>query len=88
MTYLNKRGGRIALYDVKQPPRNDWGNAEEAFSAALQLEKDVNTVSIKKINTQFLTIRLFSSFISKLFENSFNFDVEACAKPWGSRFVS
>lgn len=48
MTYLNKRGGRIALYDVKQPPRNDWGNAEEAFSAALQLEKDVNTVSIKK----------------------------------------
>lgn len=65
MTYLNKRGGRIALYDVKQPPRNDWGNAEEAFSAALQLEKDVNTVSIKN----FLNICLHSDCSFVLFLN-------------------
>lgn len=45
MKYLNKRGGKIVLYDVKKPPREDWSNAEEAFTAALQLEKDVNTVS-------------------------------------------
>uniref|UniRef100_A0A1B6KKR4 Ferritin n=1 Tax=Graphocephala atropunctata TaxID=36148 RepID=A0A1B6KKR4_9HEMI len=53
MKYLNKRGGRIVLFDVKQPPRNDWGNAEEAFTAALQLEKDVNTslLSLHQIGT-------------------------------------
>ncbi|NEU32839.1 ferritin [bacterium LRH843] len=42
MTYLNKRGGRINLIDVRAPPRQEWGTAEEAMSAALQLEKDVN----------------------------------------------
>lgn len=45
MTYLNKRGGRIMLFDVQKPPRNDWQDAEEAFSAALKLEIDVNRVS-------------------------------------------
>ncbi|KAL1122616.1 hypothetical protein AAG570_002943 [Ranatra chinensis] len=42
MTYLNKRGGRVILEDVKAPPKNDWGLAEDAVAAALQLEKDVN----------------------------------------------
>lgn len=46
MKYLNKRGGKIVLIDVKKPPRDDWSNAEEAFNAALLLEKDVNAVSI------------------------------------------
>ncbi|WP_278924655.1 ferritin-like domain-containing protein, partial [Pseudophaeobacter profundi] len=34
-------------------PRNDWANAEEAFTAALQLEKDVNTslLSLHQIGT-------------------------------------
>lgn len=44
MTYLNKRGGRIILSDVKRPEKNEWGNAEEAMVAALNLEKDVNGV--------------------------------------------
>ncbi|WP_191113243.1 ferritin family protein [Acinetobacter pittii] len=42
MTYLNKRGGRIILKDIKAPNTNDWGTAENAVEAALQLEKDVN----------------------------------------------
>lgn len=45
MTYLNKRGGKIILEDIKTPPRQEWGTAEEAFQAALQLERDVNEVS-------------------------------------------
>lgn len=44
MTYLNKRGGRIILTDVKHPEKNEWGTAEEAMEAALNLEKDVNGV--------------------------------------------
>ncbi|XP_014240938.1 soma ferritin [Cimex lectularius] len=42
MSYLNKRGGRILLQDVVKPTKDDWGTAEEAVAAALQLEKDVN----------------------------------------------
>ncbi|XP_075214286.1 soma ferritin-like [Lycorma delicatula] len=42
MAYLNKRGGRIELYEIKPPHRQEWGTAEEAFAAALVLEKDVN----------------------------------------------
>lgn len=44
MKYLNKRGGRIILSDVKRPEKNDWGTAEEAMQTALHLEKDVNGV--------------------------------------------
>ncbi|KAL1455033.1 hypothetical protein WDU94_009154 [Cyamophila willieti] len=41
--YLNKRGGTLKLADVKAPARQEGGNpTEEAFSHALQLEKDVN----------------------------------------------
>jgi ferritin heavy chain len=46
MLYLNKRGGRIMLTDVKAPDRNEWGSAEDAMIAALDLEKDVNKVSV------------------------------------------
>uniref|UniRef100_A0A8D8LMX0 Ferritin n=1 Tax=Cacopsylla melanoneura TaxID=428564 RepID=A0A8D8LMX0_9HEMI len=42
ITYLNKRGGTLKLSDVKAPARQEWGTTEEAFSHALQLEKDVN----------------------------------------------
>lgn len=45
MSYLNKRGGRIHLTDVRAPPIQSWNNPEEAMSAALQLERDVNEVS-------------------------------------------
>lgn len=45
MKYQNKRGGRILLTDVKAPPKSEWGTAVDAFSVALQLEKDVNQVT-------------------------------------------
>lgn len=45
MTYQNKRGGRVILEDIKKPASDEWGTAENAVAAALQLEKDVNAVS-------------------------------------------
>lgn len=56
MKYLNKRGGRILLTDIKKPEKPEWGTAKEAMKAALELEKTVNDVS------KFKTI-LFSSEI-------------------------
>lgn len=45
MRYQNKRGGRIVLTDIPQPEKKEWGTAEEAMSAALDLERRVNEVS-------------------------------------------
>ena len=42
MTYLNKRGGRVVLHDVKRPEKDEWGNGLSALEAALALEKSVN----------------------------------------------
>ncbi|XP_067009166.1 soma ferritin [Anabrus simplex] len=42
MLYLNKRGGRIVLSSIHAPERNEWGTAEDAMMAALELEKAVN----------------------------------------------
>ena len=42
MKYLNKRGGRVVLADVKRPDRDEWGNGLSALQAALDLEKKVN----------------------------------------------
>ncbi|XP_071445545.1 soma ferritin-like [Hetaerina americana] len=42
MTYQNKRGGRIILKGISAPPKDDWVSAEEAMTAALDLEKTVN----------------------------------------------
>ncbi|CAM9724866.1 unnamed protein product [Lampetra planeri] len=42
MGYQNRRGGRIFLQDVQKPERDEWGNALEALTLALQLEKNVN----------------------------------------------
>ncbi|CAH1390691.1 unnamed protein product [Nezara viridula] len=42
MTYLNKRGGRVIFSPIAAPSTNDWGSAEKAVEASLQLEKDVN----------------------------------------------
>ncbi|KAI1711182.1 ferritin-like domain-containing protein [Ditylenchus destructor] len=39
MKYQNTRGGRIVLQPIGKPERDDWGNALEAFQAALALEK-------------------------------------------------
>ena len=42
MKYLNKRGGRIVLQDVKRPASDEWGNGMQGLKAALELEKQVN----------------------------------------------
>ncbi|XP_044728340.1 soma ferritin [Chrysoperla carnea] len=42
LKYLNKRGGRIVLTDIRAPERPEWGTAEEAMNSALSLEKKVN----------------------------------------------
>lgn len=46
MEYMNKRGGTIVLTDVKAPDNQKWGTAQEAMSAALDLEKKVNDVRL------------------------------------------
>lgn len=42
MKYINKRGGRVVLQDVKKPSRDEWGSGLEALETALALEKKVN----------------------------------------------
>ena len=42
MKYLNKRGGRVVLADVKRPTNDEWGNGLSALQTALDLEKRVN----------------------------------------------
>ena len=46
MHYQNKRGGRVILENIEKPPKQEWGTVEEAVMAALQLERNVNTVCI------------------------------------------
>ncbi|KAH0549161.1 soma ferritin-like [Cotesia glomerata] len=43
MTYQNKRGGSIVLTDIKSPEKVEWGSAKDAMTAALELEKKVNS---------------------------------------------
>lgn len=43
MNYQNKRGGKIALSAIAAP-KNEWGTAQDAMIAALDLEKEVNEV--------------------------------------------
>lgn len=45
MKYQNKRGGKIALSDIKTP-KNEWGTAQDAMQAALDLEVEVNEVCV------------------------------------------
>ena len=42
MTYLNKRGGRIILQDIKRPSNDEWTSGLVALETALDLEKKVN----------------------------------------------
>lgn len=44
MEYMNKRGGRIHLTDISAPEKQEWGTAQDAMIAALELEKKVNEV--------------------------------------------
>lgn len=42
MKYLNKRGGRVVLGDVKKPAQDEWGNGLQSLQTTLDLEKSVN----------------------------------------------
>ena len=42
MKYLNKRGGRVLLQDIRKPSKDEWGTGLEALQTALDLEKQVN----------------------------------------------
>ena len=42
MKYLNKRGGRVILQDIRKPTKDEWGTGLQALQAALELEKQVN----------------------------------------------
>lgn len=46
MKLQNQRGGRILLEDIKKPLKDDWGTGIEAMETALELEKNVNQVSV------------------------------------------
>ena len=35
-------GGRVVLSAIPKPEKDDWGSLAEAFSSALELEKQVN----------------------------------------------
>ncbi|CAJ0595325.1 unnamed protein product [Cylicocyclus nassatus] len=39
MHFQNLRGGRVVMQAVNKPEKDEWGNALEAFQAALALEK-------------------------------------------------
>ena len=42
MKYMNSRGGRVFLQDIKKPESDEWGTALDALQMALKLEKEVN----------------------------------------------
>ncbi len=42
MKYLNKRGGRLILKDIKRPDKDEWGNGLNGLQVAFDLEKTVN----------------------------------------------
>ncbi|XP_069320400.1 ferritin heavy chain-like [Eulemur rufifrons] len=42
MGLQNQRGGRICLYDIREPDRDDWVGGLQAMACAFHLEKSVN----------------------------------------------
>jgi len=38
---MNRRGGRVVLFDVKKPSLRNWGNGSDAMLAALELQKNL-----------------------------------------------
>ncbi|XP_055344687.1 soma ferritin-like [Paramacrobiotus metropolitanus] len=45
--YLNKRGGRVKLEDIKSPKKCEWKTGLEAMEEALEMEKSVNETLIE-----------------------------------------
>ena len=42
MKYVNKRGGRVCLQDIRRPENDEWGTGLKALETALSLEKQVH----------------------------------------------
>jgi ferritin heavy chain len=42
MKYMNQRGGRVFLQDIKKPDSDEWGTGMDALQLALKLEREVN----------------------------------------------
>ncbi|VDO94536.1 unnamed protein product [Soboliphyme baturini] len=40
--YQNKRGGRVVMHKIEQPPKDTWASCVEAMEDALALERMVN----------------------------------------------
>lgn len=61
LKYMNKRGGRIVLQDIKHPEAPGEMTALEAMTKALDFEKEVNKVNseVKKYWKIFMIICLF-----------------------------
>lgn len=72
LKYLNKRGGRIILEDIKNPEAQGEMTAVEAMTKALELEKEVNEVRevIKPELEKFSKLKIFNSLF---FESYFEF---------------
>ena len=43
MKYVNMRGGRILLADVKKPEKDEWGTPLQALEYVLSLEKSITS---------------------------------------------
>merc|ERR1712150_192986 len=64
MKYLNKRGGRVILNDVKRPSKDEWGTGLEGLEAALDLEKLVNQ-SLLDLHEQVNAIKEYGDLVTK-----------------------
>lgn len=71
MHYLNKRGGRVILQDIRRPDRDEWGTGLDSLQSALALEKKVNESLLRLhavasgLNDLHLTDYLESEFLEE-----------------------
>lgn len=66
LKYLNKRGGRIILQDIKNPDAPGEMSAVEAMTKALDLEKEVNEVNNNHNQANHIVIALLINIQSLL----------------------
>lgn len=64
---MNKRGGKIILQKIDAPEKQEWTGPLEAMSDALQLEKDVNDVSVYFIYTHIYICTDICIYIHNIF---------------------
>ena len=46
MKFQNQRGGKVVLFDIKKPPKDEWKGIDALYEA-LQLERDANEGLLK-----------------------------------------